>query len=106
MAKLISIWEPSPVRCVDPDLVDLFRAKAGTKFCHVTYVKKDGAISEKTLQFHAACRIVGNEKGDAQSERMAATGMIWGALRDGKSTSFRRDRVVSINAGGMSLKAN
>ena len=90
---------PCPTRVIDPSLVQMFLESQANKFLTITFYKVDGAERTINGQLRAASRLVGNERGQAQGERMKAAGQVWIAKPDGSSGSFYLDRVAKISAG-------
>lgn len=96
---------PCPTRVIDPALVQMFLDSQANKFLTVTFYKVDGSERVINGQLRAASRLVGNDRGKAQGEAMAARGQVWIAKPDGKSGSFYLDRVTRITAGKAVLTA-
>lgn len=83
-------------------MVHAILAKCQNRFVSVRFYKTDGTVSQKVVQLRATSRLVGNERGQAQGERMKAAGQIWGATKKG-SCSFYDNRVVSIRFDGVEI---
>lgn len=93
------------MKTLDPKLVESFLAARQNKFVTVSFLKVNGEVTTKNGQLKATSRLVGNARGAAQSEAMAARGQKWMALPNGKSASFYLDRVTEIRAEGARLSA-
>lgn len=98
--------KPTPTRTLDPDIVRMLLDSAETRFVTVTFYSTQNEIKTRNGLLRATSRLVGNERGAAQSARMKESGQVWLAKPDGKSSSFFLDRVLSISAGGASYSVN
>lgn len=105
----MSAHVPCLGRTLDPDLVRTILDAAGTQFITVEFYrvkpKKGEMIARKNGRLGATSRLVGSERGQAQSERMAESGQVWLALPKG-SASFYVDRVISITVKGSTVSVN
>lgn len=82
---------------MDPATVRAEIRKRGTKFATVKFVKKDGSIRTINGHFRAGKHILGNERGQAQSEAMKAKGLVpIYSLADRGWRSFSEAAVVEI----------
>ncbi len=92
--------KPTPGRTLDRDIVRMILDAQANKFVTVSFYKTNGEHVTRNGQLKATSRLVGNARGQAQSERMRAAGQVWLAKPDGGSASFMLDRVTGIKAGG------
>lgn len=91
------------MQTLDKTLVRMLLDSAQNQFITVSFIKKDG--TERTLngQLKAASRLVGSERGQAQSAAMKARGQVWLAMPDGSSRSFYLDKVTGLKTKGASV---
>lgn len=82
---------------LSPDTVRAEIRKRGTRFATVTFIKADGSLRKINGQFRAGKHILGNERGQVQSEAMKAKGLVpIYSLADKGWRSFRADSVLEV----------
>lgn len=82
---------------MNPDTVRREIDKRGTRFATVVFRKKDGSLRTINGHFRAGKHILGNERGQAQSETMKANGLVpIYSMADKGWRSFKLDAVVEI----------
>ena len=104
MAKK-TVHVPCPESVLTEAQYDAFIAANGNKILTVEFFKVDGSPRTINGQLRSVSRLVGNEAGKVQGERMKADGQVWIAKPDGSSGSFYKNRIKSIRAGGAILSA-
>lgn len=92
-------------KTLDPKLVKMLLDSVANQFVTVDFIKKDGTPRTINGQLRAASRLVGNDRGAAQSAAMKDRGQVWIAKPDGSSGSFYLDRVTGIRCSGAAIDA-
>ena len=91
---------PCPTRTIDSDLVRMLLDAQKNQFVTVAFYSVKGETKIKNGQLKASSRLVGNARGQAQSEAMKARGQVWLATKTA-SASFYADRVIGIKGNGL-----
>lgn len=97
------------MKFLDPKLVETVIAAQGNRAVTVEFAKKNGEVTERNGLPKVHKRRVGGEKGAAQAQTLRDHGLMFfdypkprlnsrGKLDAG--FSFKKDRVLSIKAGG------
>lgn len=69
----------------------------GTRFATIKFLKKDGTERVANGLFRPSSKIVGSDRGFAQSERMKQQGLVpFYDLKKGAWISFFQDKVLEI----------
>lgn len=87
----------TPTPTLHPDTVHAEIRKRGTRFATVTFVKKDGSLRKINGLFRPTSKMIGGERGAAQSEVLKANDLVAiYSLRDRGWRSFKADSVLEV----------